>query len=486
MKIPVMPISYADAQPMLAAMTGPVAPEAWRGGLPITYRIGPGAARVRLKLAFNWNQTPLYNVIAKIPGSTWPDEWVMRGNHMDGWVNGAADPLSGLVAELEEARALGALLKQGWRPKRTIVYMAWDGEEHGLIGSTEWAEHHASELQAKAVMYVNTDGNGRGYLNAEGSHYLENLVNAVAREIPDPQTRGTVWKRWQAAVIARGDARAKTEARGARADLRIGALGSGSDYTPFIQHLGIPTLNMGFGGEGGGGVYHSIYDTFEWYTRYADTSFVYGRALAQTVGTIIMRVASAEVLPFQFDQLVETARGYAGELKALRDGEAAKIAEVNRMHDEGVYAATTDPLNPLQPPKREALAPVLEFSMVDNALDSLQRASQRYERAKAAAVAQNLANVALNALNGLLSKADQEMLLADGLPKRPWFKHSLYAPGLYTGYGVKTMPGVREAIDNHDWQTANVQLGKVAGALEKEAMMVSRAAALLERRSIVP
>jgi N-acetylated-alpha-linked acidic dipeptidase len=485
MKIPVLPISYADAQPLLAAMTGPVAPEAWRGALPITYRIGPGPARVHLKLAFNWTITPLYNVIARLPGSTWPDEWVVRGNHMDGWVNGAADPLSGLVAELEEARAMGELWKQGWRPKRTIVYAGWDGEEHGLIGSTEWAEQHADELQRKAVLYLNTDGNGRGYLGVEGSHYLEGLVNAVARDIEDPETKQSVWKRWQAAVIARGDAKAKAEARGGRSDLRIGALGSGSDYTPFIQHLGIPTLNMGFGGEGGGGVYHSIYDSFAWYSRFADTSFVYGRALAQTVGTVIMRVASADVLPYQFDLLAETARGYATELKALRDGEAAKIAETAKQLDEGVFALTNDPWDVRQPPKREATPPVLEFARMDNALDSLTRAAQRYERAQAAAAAANLAAVALSPLNALLRTADQEMLLPEGLPRRPWFRHSLYAPGLYTGYGVKTMPGVREAIDQHDWAAANREIVRTATALDKEAALIHKAANILERR-VVP
>jgi N-acetylated-alpha-linked acidic dipeptidase len=485
MKIPVLPISYADAQPLLAAMTGPVAPPAWRGALPITYRIGPGPAQVHLKLAFNWDIVPLYDVIAKIPGSTWPDEWVMRGNHMDGWVNGAGDPLAGLAPELEEARAFGELLKQGWRPKRTIVYMAWDGEEHGLLGSTEWAEQHADELQRKAVLYLNTDGNGRGYLGVSGSHYLETLVNDVARVIEDPETKGTVWKRMQAAAIRTGDARTKAEARGGRADLRIAALGSGSDYTPFIQHLGIPTLDMGYGGEGGGGIYHSIYDSFAWYTRFDDTSFVYGRALAQTVGTTVMRVADAEVLPYQFDQLAETARGYAAELKALRDAEAARIAETNRQLDDNTYALTNDPLDPKRPPKREALAPALEFSALDNSLDSLTRAAKRYDDAQAVAMAQNLASVALGQLNGLLRTADQTMLLADGLPKRPWFRHSLYAPGLYTGYGVKTMPGVREAIDLHDWNLANVQILKVAGALDKEAALIHKAADVLEKK-VVP
>jgi N-acetylated-alpha-linked acidic dipeptidase len=364
--------------------------------------------------------------------------------------------------------------------------MAWDGEEHGLIGSTEWAEHHDAELQKKAVLYLNTDGNGRGFLGVEGSHYLENLVNAVARDVTDPETGGTVWKRWQSAVIRTGDAKAKAEARGGRADLHIGALGSGSDYTPFIQHLGIPTLNMGFGGEGGGGVYHSIYDSFAWYTRFADTTFTYGRALAQTVGTVIMRTANADVLPYQFEQLAETARGYATELKALRESEAARIAETARQLDEGVFTATNDPWSPLQPPKREALAPNLEFSRLDNSLDSLTRASQRYERAQAAAIAQNLASIALGQLNGLLRTADQELLLPEGLPKRPWFKHSLYAPGLYTGYGVKTMPGAREAIDGHDWARANTELVRIAGALDKEAALIHKAANVLEKKNVVP
>ncbi|MEA3247802.1 MAG: transferrin receptor-like dimerization domain-containing protein [Gemmatimonadota bacterium] len=486
MKIPVLPISYADAQPLLAAITGPVAPAEWRGALPITYRIGPGPARVHLKLAFNWDIVPLYDVIARLPGSTWPDEWVVRGNHMDGWVNGAEDPLSGLAPELEEARAMGELLKQGWRPKRTIVYAAWDGEEHGLIGSTEWAEQHAKELQEKAVLYINSDGNGRGFLNVEGSHYLEALVNDVAKVIEDPETKETVWKRSQARVIRTGDAKAKAEARGGRANLRIGALGSGSDYTPFIQHLGIPTLNVGYGGEDGGGIYHSIYDSFAWYTRFSDTSFVYGRALAQTIGTMIMRTANAEVLPYEFDQLAETARGYAADLKKLRDDEAAKIAETNRQLDDGTYRLTDDPWEPTHPPAREALAPSLEFSALDNSLDSLARAAQRYDRAMQVAMAQNLASVALGQLNGLLRTADQQMLLPDGLPKRPWFKHSLYAPGLYTGYGVKTMPGVREAIDQHDWTLANAQILKVSAALDREASLVNRAADVLERKNVVP
>ena len=332
MKIPVLPISYADAQPLLTALTGPVAPAAWRGGLPITYRLGPGSARVHLKLVFDWKLTPLYNVIARLPGATLPDEWVVRGNHHDGGVNGAEDPISGLVPELEEARALGELVRQGWRPKRTIVYAAWDGEEPSLLGSTEWVEEHLAELRQKAVFYLNTDGNGRGILGVEGSHSLERFANEVAGEIQDPEATVTVAQRMRAARVVGGNAAART-----RKDLRIEALGSGSDFTPFLQHAGVPTLNVGFGGEDGGGIYHSIYDSFYWYTHFSDTSFVYGRALAQTAGTMVMRVAGADVLPEEFGNLSETVRGYLAEVKTLRESVAKEIEELNRQLAEGAF-----------------------------------------------------------------------------------------------------------------------------------------------------
>src|SRR5437763_335833 len=305
-KIPVLPISYGDAQPLLAALHGRVAPAEARGALGITYRVGRGPARVHLRVKSDWSLKPLYDVIARIPGAVAPDEWVIRGNHHDAWVNGAEDPISGLVPPLAAARAYGQLLKQGWKPRRTIIYAAWDGEEPALLGSTEWVEAHADELAAKAVAYLNSDTNNRGYLNVGGSHSLENFINDVARDIEDPETKLTVWKRAQLRAIAdatSADARQETRQR---ADLRIDALGSGSDFTPFLQHVGIATLNLGYGGEGGGGIYHSIYDDFKWFTTFDDTSFVYGRALAQTVGTAVLRLADAEVLPYQFTGLAET------------------------------------------------------------------------------------------------------------------------------------------------------------------------------------
>src|ERR1700676_4690704 len=335
-KIPVLPISYGDPQPLRAALRGPVAPEAWRGALPITYRIGPGAARVHLKVAFNWDLKPLYDVVARIQGSMFPDEWILRGNHHDGWVNGASDPSSGMAPTLEEARALGQLLKEGWRPKRTIVYTAWDGEEPGLLGSTEWVEGHEEELRQNAVVYINGDTNSRGFFNPTGSHTLEHFVNTVVRDIEDPDTKLTVWKRLQASRIAGGDAAQKNEARN-RADLRIEALGSGSDYSPFIQHSGTASLDFRFEGlDNRDGVYHSAYDDFYHFTHFLDTDFSYGRALAQTAGTAIIRLADADLLPFEFTDLADTVQTYVKQLQDLLKRQQDEARERNREMDDGV------------------------------------------------------------------------------------------------------------------------------------------------------
>lgn len=480
MKIPVLPISYGDAQPLLAALGGPVAPESWRGALPITYKLGPGPARVHVKLSFNWNLAPLYDVIARLQGSEYPEQWIVRGNHHDGWVNGAEDPIAGMAPELEEARALGELLKQGWRPKRTIVYAAWDGEEPALLGSSEWAEHHDGELRRKAAVYINTDGNGRGYLGVGGSHSLERFANEVARDIEDPESKVSVWKRLQARIVRDAPAARRREAR-ERGDLRIEALGSGSDFTPFLQHLGIASLNVGYGGSDGGGIYHSIYDDFAWYTRFSDTSFVYGRALAQTVGTMVLRLANADVLPYEFTNLAETARGYVGEVKALRDDMAQRIAEKNRQVDDRVFEVTQDPRVKEVLPKKEPLPPVLNFAPLDNAVDSLTRVAAKYEAALGKALGGAAASdgssagldaAALKAVNDQLIQTERMLTARDGLPKRPWFQHLLYAPGLYTGYGVKTLPGAREAIELKAWSDAEREIVRIAAAINATATHV--------------
>lgn len=470
-KIPVLPISYGDAQPLLSALGGSIVPEAWRGGLPITYRYGPGQARVHLRVKSDWSLKTLYDVIAKLPGTTEADQWVIRGNHHDAWVNGAEDPISGLVAELEEARALGALYKQGWRPKRTIIYAAWDGEEPGLLGSTEWAETHADELRAHAVAYLNSDTNSRGYLGVAGSHSLEKFINGVARDIEDPEAGVSSWKRNQMARIVRGSPESRREAR-TREDLRIGALGSGSDYSSFIDHLGVPSLNLGYGGEDDGGIYHSIYDDFYWFTHFSDTAFVYGRALAQTAGTAVLRLANADLLPFAFTNLAETVDGYVKDLQSLRDKRAEQITERNQAIDEDAFRLTSDPRDPVIAPKRQQAAPQLNFAPLLNAVDSLNHASTRYDRAYASAVAAGRASVAKR-VNERLLQAERALTSSEGLKGRPWYTHMLYAPGFYTGYGVKTVPGVREAIEQGQWQDADREIVRAAAALEREASLVS-------------
>lgn len=470
-KIPVLPISYGDAQPLLSALGGSIVPEAWRGGLPITYRYGPGQARVHLRVKSDWSLKTLYDVIAKLPGTTEADQWVIRGNHHDAWVNGAQDPISGLVAELEEARSLGALYKQGWRPKRTIIYAAWDGEEPGLLGSTEWAETHADELRAHAVAYLNSDTNGRGYLGVAGSHSLEKFINGVARDIEDPESGVSSWKRNQMARIVRGSPESRQEAR-TREDLRIGALGSGSDYSSFIDHLGVPSLNLGYGGEDDGGIYHSIYDDFYWFTHFSDTAFVYGRALAQAAGTAVLRLANADLLPFAFTNLAETVDGYVKDLQSLRDKRAEQITERNRAIDEDAFRLTSDPRDPVIAPKRQQAAPQLNFAPLLNAVDSLNHASTRYDRAYASAVAAGRASVAKR-VNERLLQAERALTSPEGLKGRPWYTHMLYAPGFYTGYGVKTVPGVREAIEQGQWQEADREIVRAAAALEREASLVS-------------
>ena len=486
-KIPVMPISYGDAQPMLAALKGPVAPATWRGALPITYHIGPGPSKVHLKLAFNWDIKPLYNVIMTIPGATYPDEWIIRGNHHDAWVNGAEDPVSGASALLEEARALGILLKEGWKPKRTIVYALWDGEEPGLLGSTEWAETHAVELKQKAAVYINTDGNGRGFLGVEGSHTLERFVNTVAKDIADPETGGSVWKRQQARLLASQDPTDNTPKLSLdrnRQDLRIGALGSGSDFTAFLDHLGISSLNMGFGGEDGGGIYHSIYDDFYWYTHFADTDFKYGKALAQTVGITVLRLADAELLPFDFDNFTETIKGYVNEVKTLAQTKRDHIIERNRLIDEGVYQAVNDPKQKLAIPSKEAVPPFLNFAPLDNAVAALQRVTDQYNKALAQATENGssaLARAALRDVNARLISVERSLTLKEGLPNRPWFEHQIYAPGFYTGYGVKTLPAVRESIEQKDWKLADESIAKVGRVLENSGEIILGAATELMR-----
>jgi len=488
MKIPVLPISYADAQPLLAAIAGPLAPGSWRGALPITYHLGAGPAKVHLHVESDWSQKPIYDVIGKIRGSELPDEWIVRGNHHDGWVFGAWDPLSGNAALMAEAKAIGALLKTGWRPRRTLIYASWDGEEPGLLGSTEWAETHAQELQRHAVLYLNSDTNGRGFLDAGGSHSLQRLVNEVSAGVHDPETDGSVQARLRAKLrvdaFSGGNDQAKklAEAAASDADVPIGALGSGSDFTPFLQHLGIATLGVEYGGESDNeGIYHSNYDTFEHYMRFGDPSFAYGLAESQTVGHVVLRVADADVLPMQFTDVAGVYEGYVKELHKLADDKREHAQALAALFAARAFELSSDPTRPVAPPAAESDVPYLDFAPLDNAIERLKRSAKAYDEAYEHAAAKGLAlNSAQRAeLDQLLQGLEQTLTSDDGLPGRSWYRHLIYAPGMYTGYGVKTMPGVREAIEERRWDEAGRYIAVTARSLDAYCRRLDAATALL-------
>jgi N-acetylated-alpha-linked acidic dipeptidase len=477
MKIPVLPISYEDALPLLASLAGPVVPDAWKGGLPITYHAGPSVAKVRLALQFNWDIKPLYNVIAKMKGELYPDEWVIRGNHHDGWVNGAADPVSGLVAEMEEARVIGELAKKGFKPKRTLVFCAWDGEEPALLGSTEWVEDHADELQKKTVAYLNSDGNSRGFVGFSGSHALENFFNEIANSVVDPQTGVTVGERHYARALASADRNAKAKMLGNK-HIKIGALGAGSDYSPFFQHLGIPSANIGYGGEGNGGEYHSIYDSYDHFTKFKDPGFQYGSALAKTTGRAMLRLANADVLPFEYSTLVNTVVEYIADVKSMIDQMRVDTDMENRLIKEKIYDLSNDPKLGFAIPKVKAVVPYLDFSKIDNAMmlvktnaDALKNELMKSEKMDPSKIA---------TINTLLFQAEQQLLFKNGLPRRPWYKHMIYAPGFYTGYGVKTLPGVREGIEERNWKEAQEYIEIVASTLLNFNNSLQKGVAILQ------
>ncbi len=464
LKIPVLPISYSDAAPLLQDMAGPVAPKSWRGGLPFTYHIGPSKSKVHLKLDFDWKLRPAYNVIATIQGSQYPDQWVIRGNHHDAWVNGANDPVSGMAAELEEAYAIGSMVKSGWKPKRTLVYCAWDAEEQGLMGSVEWVEEHAASLQAKAVAYINSDGNGRGFLGAEGSHAFTGLITEISKSIQDPQTGVTIFERQRANRATEATTTAAKKEILNSTSYPLGAMGSGSDYSSFIQHVGVPSLNIGFGGENEGGEYHSIYDSYDHYSKYKDPGFAYGVTLAQTAGRAALRLSEADALPFDFTALHKTVKGYIAELMNNVDQMREKAKVENELVNTKAYAVAADPTEGLKLPTTVEDIPYVDFASILNALTRLEKSAEQVEQIKANADAQKLATI-----NAKIYAAEQTLLMTKGLPRRPWYKHSLYAPGFYTGYGVKTIPGVREAIEQKDWSETRTQIEEVAAAINRLA-----------------
>ncbi len=489
LKIPVLPISYADAQPLLGALVGPVVPPGWRGALPITYHFGPGPAKIHLAIRSNWGTKTVYDVIAKIAGAESPDEWVIRGNHHDGWVFGAWDPQSGHAAMLAEAKAIGALLKTGWRPRRTLLYASWDGEEPGMLGSTEWAETHADELRHKAVLYLNSDIITRGFLDASGSHSLQRLLNDVGASVKDPETGVTMVARLRARMMVDGYERdasseSKRQARIAAsgADLPIGALGAGSDFTPFLQHLGIASLRVEYNGEADqDGVYHSNYDTFEHYIRFGDPQFTYGVAEAQTVGHVILRMGQAAVLPLQFTEFADTIESYIEELHKLADDKRQNSEQLGKLLDHNAFTLAADPTRVVLPPPREPAVPYFEFSPLDNAVARLKASAKSYDdlHAKVDAGSLTLTPRQQKDLNTLLQGMEQTLTVSRGLPGREWYKHLIYAPGMLTGYDAKTLPGVRESIEANRWEDAN-EYGKItAAALNAYCDRLDRATAIL-------
>jgi N-acetylated-alpha-linked acidic dipeptidase len=482
-KIPVLPISYADALPLLSALQGPVAPETWRGSLALTYHIGPGPALVHLQVASNWDIKPIYDVIATLKGGKAPDQWVIRGNHHDAWVNGADDPIAGQAPMLEEARMLGALHAQGWVPARTIIYCAWDGEEPGLLGSVEWVETHLADLQRHTVAYINSDTNERGFLSAGGTQDLQNFISGIARDVQDPETSMSVFARARLAAIANAKDADERSDRRKRGDLVVDALGDGSDFTAFQDYAGISTLDLGFGGEDDGDQYHSVYDDFYWYTKFVDTDFAYGRALSQTAGSAIMRLADADWLPVDYAPQVDAIAKYETELEKLLKDKQEEFTERNLELKEGVFVATNDPRRPLKPPPSEAVPPYINFSAMKNAIDALRKSAEHFSQDIAdfkAAGSPALPQKSLDLINADLLRVSRLFLNQQGLPERPWFKNQIYAPGAYTGYGAKPIAAVREYMDQKKWHEAEAQVPQVSRVIEDAAAGIDKAAADFE------
>jgi len=487
MKIPTLPISYADAQVFLAAMTGPVAPSAWRGALPITYRVGPGSAVVHLAVKSDWQLQPIYDVIATMKGSTFPDNWVVRGNHHDGWVFGATDPLSGQVALLAEAKAFGGLAKQGWRPKRTIVYTSWDAEEPMLLGSTEWAEQHAIELKKKVVLYINSDSNERGFLEVGGSHDFQHLANQVADDVIDPETGVSIGQRLRAKMRIAALAPSATEHVRAEAkvaadpdkDFPIEALGSGSDFSAFLDHLGVPALDLGFGDEGhSSGVYHSRYDTFEHHSRFVDPGFVYDAMLAKTVGRIVLRVADSDLPVQNASAFAGAVSDYLDQVKTLSDDEREQADTQAKLLHDRAFQLAADPTKSSGLPTALDRVPHLEFAALDDAVDRLKRSARAYDDALAKN-ASRLSAAQTARVDALMLDIDQTLAPDLGLPGRSWYKNLIYAPGRFTGYEAKTIPGVREAIEDRRWADANRYAKLTADALNAYSDRLDEATAVL-------
>jgi len=448
-KIPVLPISYGDALPILRNLGGAGVPPEWRGGLAITYRHGPGPARIHMKLAFDWSVRPIVNVIGIVRGSEHPEQIVMAGGHRDAWTFGGRDPISGAVSLLESARMIGELAKNGERPKRSIAIASWDAEEWGLIGSVEYGEEFAEQLQGNMIAYLNRESYTAGSFSAGGVHSLQPFVSEVTRSVRMPDDQESVFESWS------NDRNSVDHDGDGIQDVRLGALGSGSDYTVFLDHLGIPSVNLGF--SAGNGIYHSRYDSHWFYTKFGDPMFGYGERLAEISAFFLLRLANAEVLPLDFaataetiDNYIEQLRGEAEERGMDLDADLDMLAGINRQ-----FGATAIALN----------------AEVDRLLDLWDRVAAGADTYDG--IDTDRGRIA--ELNDLLLATEMAFLEEQGLPGRPWFRHQLYAPGFYTGYGVKTLPGVREAIEKGDPEEAHEMARLLGQGLERARQGLARA-----------
>ena len=432
----------------------------------------------------DWSLKTIYDVVGVMKGSAeLPDEWVLRGNHRDGWVNGASDPLSGHGGD--DGGGAGhraASRRRASGPRSTLVYLSWDAEEPGLIGSTEWAETHADELQKKALVYINSDNIDRGYFHAGGSQALQHMLGEVADSVMDPEKGVSLTERQRARYRVSGyedsNDRAKRLAKIAAgpSDLPIEALGSGSDYSSFLQHLGVATIDVGFGGEGvDGGVYHSAYDTWEHYSRFGDPGFKYGAALSKVVGHTVLRLSEADAPPMRFSDTAATIAEYVDELKKLNAGQKEKADTLNRLVTSRAFALASDPTKVSTPPSQEPTPATVDFGLLDQAVAKLKAAASSYD-ARSAAAGPTASPALRVALDKTAIGMEQHFLGAEGLPDRPWFKHLIYAPGLLTGYGAKTLPGVREAIEGGRYDTAAIYVVRTAEAIGRYADALTAAA----------
>ena len=473
MKIPVLPISYSDALPLLESLGGPIAPSSWRGGLPLTYHIGPGPAKVNLELEFDWQLRTVYNPVGKLTGSKYPDEWIMRGNHHDGWAASAADPISGMVSLMEEARGISSLLKTGWRPKRTLLYAGWDIEEPGLLGSTEWVEYYKKDIQEKMVVYINTDGTGVGFLGVGGSHALEKLVNEVSSEVMDPIHNVSLQERNRARL------RTNNNPDSERSDLRIYPLGAGSDYTAFVHHAGISSLNLGFGGESGGGAYHSLYDTYDHYKRFSDGDFTYGVTLAKVNSRLVLRLSESEILPYRFINMADNIKTFIDSNKKFAKQVKEETVRRNNLLNKKAFTIAKNPKIQYSPPKRLSEMKDFDFSPLDRSYKKLLDAAISFEKAIERTKIDNISQTDLTEINRLIREVEGALTLEEGLPRRPWYKNMIYAPGFYTGYGVKTLPGIREGLEERKWDEVDLYILKVSKAIERASNKIKKAALLI-------